>query len=241
MKSILKRTCRATSVILCSLAVYACNGSTESKNGGSCSQLDGTWAGHEVDLSGGDRGPVTFVVQDGQIQGNIADYGYDPESYTVAVSCNERVTPHQISGTITASNQPQAEGLPFYGIYEMNSAAKSGRLSALQPGSSTFPTTFAAGAGQRLFVFGGTDAGATGPVGATAIGSCNAWCDAVASCDAGAIAMTTAECKQVCSQLSAQTAACQASAQAYFECMTVSDACTATCLDQETKVATDCG
>jgi alpha-tubulin suppressor-like RCC1 family protein len=153
MKTILRSACGATGLVLCSLAIHGCNDSEGPKNGGTCSQLNGTWAGHEVDLSGGDRGPVTFVVQNDQIQGSISDNGMDPESYTLAVACNERATPHQISGTVRASNQPEAVGQPFYGIYEMDPVARSGRLSGFQPGSTTFPTTFAAASGQRLFVF----------------------------------------------------------------------------------------
>ena len=127
-------------------------------------------AGHEVDLSGGDRGPVTFVVQNDQIQGNISDYNSDSESYALTVSCNESVTPHQISGTVTASNQPGAVGQAFYGIYQMDPVAKSGQLSGFKPGSTTFPTTFSTGSGQRLFVFGSGDGGNAGAGGSTSSG-----------------------------------------------------------------------
>jgi hypothetical protein len=157
------------------VAVYGCvagcgsGGADGSGGSGPCSNLQGTWEGYEIDLDNHDRGPVTFAVQGNQMVGTISDYGMGPESDTVTITCNAGVTPNQISGTITASNQPGAVGQQFYGIYEVNQATGTGRLSGFQPGSTTFPTTFAAGNGQRLFVFGSANAG-TGGVGGTSGG-----------------------------------------------------------------------
>ena len=170
--SILREACCATSLITCCLAIHGCSDSGTQRNGGACPQWDGTWVGHEIDPYGADRGTVTFVGQNGQLQGSISDYGSDTESYTVTVSCNNGVTPNQISGTITASNQPVAVGQPFDGIYELDPVARTGKASILQPGSTTFPTTFSAGTGQRLFVFGLVGlAGAGGTGGISSIGT----------------------------------------------------------------------
>ena len=137
-------------------------GSCGSRNSGTCSSLDGTWAGNEIDPYGADRGPVTFIVHGDQLAGNISDYYMDPESYALTAACNDTVTPNQLTGTVTASNQSQAVGRKFYAIYQLDPSTRTGKLSGLKPGSTTFPTAFAAGSGQRLFVFGEAGAGGAG-------------------------------------------------------------------------------
>ena len=137
-------------------------GSCGSRNSGTCSSLDGTWAGNEIDPYGADRGPVTFIVHGDQLAGNISDYYMDPESYELTAASNDTVTPNQLTGTVKASNQSQAVGRKFYAIYQLDPSTRTGKLSGLKPGSTTFPTAFAAGSGQRLFVFGEAGAGGAG-------------------------------------------------------------------------------
>ncbi len=71
--------------------------------------------------------------------------------------------------------------------------------------------------------------------------SCNALCTAIANCDAGTAVMTVDDCNAECAQLPSAPAACQTSAQAFFECKTAGDACTDTCTDQNAKMTADCG
>lgn len=139
----------------------------------SCSYLNGSWFGHELDPSGGNRGPVVAIVADDRVEFDIAVDGSAPESYTMTASCNASVMPNQISGTITASNQVDAVGLRYYGIYDVDLATRTGQYSLIKPGTGdSFPAAFAAGPGQRLFVFdgggGGGGAGAGGSPGAGA-------------------------------------------------------------------------
>jgi hypothetical protein len=110
------------------------------------------------------------VVNGSQVDVVISDYGWDSESYTAKSACNDSVTPNQILGRVTASNQSEAVGQSFYAIYEMDVSTYTGRLSGMKPGATTFPTTFTAGNGQRLFVFGSVNAGTGGVGGGSGLG-----------------------------------------------------------------------
>jgi len=130
-------------------------GSVGSWIGRTCSYLEGTWAGNEMDPNGANQGPITMVVHDDQVAVNESVYNASLESYTLTAACKDSVTPNQITGTIMASIDPEDVGQPFYAIYELDTTTRTGRLSGLKPGATAFPTTFAAGNGQRLFVFTG--------------------------------------------------------------------------------------
>ncbi|MBN1612156.1 MAG: hypothetical protein JW940_36330 [Polyangiaceae bacterium] len=123
----------------------------------SCARIEGIWDGLEIDPYGDTRGSAKFVVRDDHIDGEISITGGSPERYSLRVSCDETPVPSRLSGTITDSNAPDAVGQSFYGIYELDESTSSGRLSGFKPGTREFPSDFAAGNGQRLFVFGSTE------------------------------------------------------------------------------------
>jgi alpha-tubulin suppressor-like RCC1 family protein len=126
----------------------------------SCSFLDGTWTGWEVDQDGHNHGAARVVVGNNQAELDVSANGAATECYTMTASCNPSVDPNQMTGTITSSNQAGVAGLPHYGIWEVNPATHTGRYSLVKPGAgNSFPTTFVAGVDQRLFVFDGVDHG----------------------------------------------------------------------------------
>jgi hypothetical protein len=167
LRAVLRAGCCAVGVVLCSFGTEGCSsGSSADQGGGSCSRLNGTWPGHEVDLYGGDRGTVSFTIQDSRIEGGMTIYGDTPEAYSLTASCNESVTPNQISGRVTGSSESMAVGQKYYGIYDLDPATGSGKFSGFKPGANGFPTSFSTGYGQRLFVFGDDAVALTGSGGA---------------------------------------------------------------------------
>jgi hypothetical protein len=153
---------------LFAIGVIGCGsgGNGGGSGGGTCAYLEGTWEGKELDPYGAERGTITFVVQGDQVVVNAARYDANPESYTLTATCDDSVTPNRITGKVTASSLAMAVGQPFYAIYELDTSTRSGRLSGLKPGTTTYPTEFTAGNGQRLFLFGQSAAG-TGGAGGT--------------------------------------------------------------------------
>ena len=145
--------CALGGALLC-VTLCSCSGEASSQ---SCARIEGIWDGLEIDPYGDTRGSAKFVVRDDRIDGEVSITGGSPELYSLSVTCSETVVPNRISGTITDSNEPEAVGQTFYGIYELDESASSGRLSGFKPGTREFPSDFAAGNGQRLFVFGSTE------------------------------------------------------------------------------------
>ncbi|MBN1655592.1 MAG: hypothetical protein JXA30_17630, partial [Deltaproteobacteria bacterium] len=122
---------------------------TGSSGGGSCSALDGTWEGDEIDSSGNSIGSIELEVKGSKIEVTISGSYYEYEQYTLNARCEENTTPHRLNGTITDSSSERAIGQPFYAIYEVN--GDTARLAGLKPAAKVYPTDFYAGKGQRLF------------------------------------------------------------------------------------------
>jgi hypothetical protein len=142
--------------LLC-LAVCSCSGANGDASSQSCARIEGIWDGLELDSYGATRGNAKFVVRNDRIDGEISIEGASPELYSLRVSCDETVVPNRLSGTITDSNAPDAADQTSHGIYDLDESTSSGRLSLFKPGTSDFPSDFAAGNGQRLFVFGSSE------------------------------------------------------------------------------------
>ena len=71
MKAFWQTACSAIAVLSLGMLVQGCNDTHSSQGSASCSYINGTWVGHEVDLDGSDRGPVTATIRDAQVQFDI--------------------------------------------------------------------------------------------------------------------------------------------------------------------------
>jgi hypothetical protein len=86
MRSWLRVLAYASSVAFAVFAAQACGGSGEDASAQSCSRLQGTWVGQEIDPLGGVRGNATVVVQDDQVEVQIARIDASRESYTLTAT-----------------------------------------------------------------------------------------------------------------------------------------------------------
>jgi hypothetical protein len=170
MKTSRQTTYGAIALIVSGMALLGCGKS--SKDGGPCDYWNGTWIGNEIDSYGTDLGPASMAIGAPVVDLTVSRYASDSEVIIMNASCNADVVPHQITATITGGNHPEAVGAPVRGIYELDTTTMSGRVAVHKPGMTSYPTSFLAQSGQRLFVFSktGVAPGGTGGVGNTGRG-----------------------------------------------------------------------
>jgi len=105
--------------------------------------LQGTWVGSEVD---GRTGEWTFAISENQ----LAATGPDKEWYKGTLSLDNKPTPMQANFAIVDCSKPDYVGKTALGIYKLE--ANTLTFAASEPGATTRPASFEAGADVRVWV-----------------------------------------------------------------------------------------
>ena len=208
------------------MAVFGgCMDSNKDKSGGTCSTLEGTWEGDEVDEDGYVIASVEMGVHNDRVTVTVSDGYSEEESVVLSVSCDETANPHRFTGTITDSNIEEAKGMRICGIYQVD--AETAKVSGLRPGSNEYPDSFSAGYGQRLIEVLRTGDGDTnakdngGSSSETEVQEmCSTFCDKAEAVNCPFIDLMGGilECKSFYCDMSLRSADCLKADERYFSC-----------------------